>query len=302
MYIKERGPRLTEIQSQSRWVLKKGYSGLIIPNYASYDVKTADLKVIVYHKWFELGDTSASPATSREVLGNGPLSVVLGPVTKPDLPKVTYLLHHEKFPIFIANADTIKTATIGGGTFQLENRTGEPIAAGRIKRFEIVPSSKGNLSPDIFDLVVQWAYTGDFDSTPYGPDKAVNIKSNRLDKKVAVASLLMGEEDLLALAIQKLRVRMDCTTNENSRVLNMGTSIGALLKGGVCGVTDDSDDEKLDMIFEGAIREAAENALDEVLEEQGCPILGQSGRAGSSDKWGKRAFYQGNRVGKKVGK
>ncbi|KAK6362589.1 hypothetical protein TWF730_000046 [Orbilia blumenaviensis] len=230
MHSMERAPRLTEIKSEPRFILKKGYAGLKVPDYPEYDVNTADLKVIVYEKWFELEDASGIPSSFRRIMRNNSLSVLFDPITKPELPKVTYLLHHEKFPIFIANADTIETATIGGAKFQLENITGTPISAGRIKRFEIVPSSNGQLSPKVFDLVVECAYTGNYKSGPYVDDGKVNRENDALDKKVAAAALFMGEATLLEVAIQKLRIRMEQAASEKDKEDVKGYSMQNLIQ------------------------------------------------------------------------
>lgn len=61
MTTMERAPRLTEIKSESRYVLKKGYARLVVPKYPQYNVETADLKVIVYKDWFELEKAPAIP-------------------------------------------------------------------------------------------------------------------------------------------------------------------------------------------------------------------------------------------------
>lgn len=182
---------------------------------------------------------------------NNSLSILFESITKLELPKVVYLLHHERFPIFIANADTIETATIGGGTFQLENTTGIPIAAGRIKRFKIVPSSNGNLAPEVFNPVIEWVCTGNYTGTPYSFDEKANEESTLLDKKVAIASLLMGEEDLLVIAIQKLRVRMDLATTADRRKTKQlfEILIDALIKNQTGDVSNDADDEATDETF-----------------------------------------------------
>ncbi|KAF3186684.1 hypothetical protein TWF106_008990 [Orbilia oligospora] len=95
-------------------------------------------------------------------------------------------------------------ATICGGTHQLDITTGKSVAAGGIKQLKNFPSSNGNLALGVFGSVIEWVYTGDYPSATNYSDPLINIKSNRTNKKVAVASLIMGEEDLPFVAIQKL--------------------------------------------------------------------------------------------------
>ncbi|KAF3180036.1 hypothetical protein TWF225_001912 [Orbilia oligospora] len=220
MAIKERAPCFTEIKSESRSVLRKCYSELIVPNFREYDVKTADLKVIVYENWFKIGGGPTTSTTFRKVMRN----------TKPEFPKLTYLLNHEKFPIFIADIDAIERATICGGTPQLDNIPGKSIAAGGIKRLEIVPRSNGNLASGVFGLLVQWAYTGDYPSATNCSNPLINIKSNCTDKKVAILSLIMGEEDLPFVAIQKLgtRTEHDVTADTGETKESFGLMADAL--------------------------------------------------------------------------
>ncbi|KAF3124835.1 hypothetical protein TWF703_011194 [Orbilia oligospora] len=196
--IKERAPCFTEIKSESRSVLRKCYSELIVPNFRDYDVKTADLKVIVYENWFKIGGGPTTSTTFRKVMRNNSLSVL-------------------------------------------------------------------------------------FDSATNCSNPLINIKSSRTDKKVAIVSLIIGEEDLPFVAIQKLgtRTEHDVTADTGETKESFGLMADAL-----------------DEVFEGAVREATENAVDETLEEEGYPALGDAGRAGNSDKWGKRSYYQGGRRGR----
>ncbi|KAK6508796.1 hypothetical protein TWF481_003566 [Arthrobotrys musiformis] len=303
MAIIERAARLTEIKSEPRYILKKGYRGITVPDYPGYDVKTADLKVIVYQKWFALEDGPNVPTSFRKTMRNNCLSALLDPITKPELPKVTYLLHHDKFPVFIANADTIETATNGGATFQLENVNGTPISAGRINRFEIVPSSKGNLAPEIFDVVVEWAYTGNYKGYTGRSDKWTNRRNYHLDKKVAIASLLMGQGDLLVLAIEKLRARMDLATDtsEKEKEENIDDLIDSLAKGGAEDLAEDADDEGTEDAFQGAIREAVYNAVSDALGEEGHhPKVEPS--IHSIERWGKKRFYPAVKSGERGGR
>ncbi|KAF3274304.1 hypothetical protein TWF970_008054 [Orbilia oligospora] len=286
MAIKERAPCLTEIKSESRSVIRKCYSKLIIPNFREYNVKTADLKAIVYGNWFKIGGGPTTPTTFRKVMRKNSLSVLFDPTTKPEFPKLTYLLNHEK-------------ATIYGGIPQLDNTTGKSIAAGGIKRLEIVPRSNENPAPGAFGLTVQCAYTGDYLSATNCSNPLINIQSNRTDKNVAIVSLIMGEEDLPFVAIQKLgtRTEHDVTADTGETKESFGLMADALGDMGAEGVPNDVDQESTDEVFEGAVRETTENAVDETLEEEGYPALGDAGRAGNSDKWGKRSYYQGGRRG-----
>ncbi|KAF3916556.1 hypothetical protein ABW20_dc0102482 [Dactylellina cionopaga] len=182
-----------------------GSAGLIVPCYPSYDRDTADLKVTVY-----LEPKHPIALQEKKKMRNQSLSILLDALSKPLEPTVTYLLHSSHFRAFEALQKRLYT--FGKTSNDNSNDTNDnPLHPwpGKIKCLAVVPSQSGDLSPQIFDRIVEWAYTGDYLSSSTSPDGKIVITGKELDKKIGAVGITLVCPPLLEIAVRKLRDRMD---------------------------------------------------------------------------------------------
>ncbi|EPS35897.1 hypothetical protein H072_10624 [Dactylellina haptotyla CBS 200.50] len=180
----------------------KGYAGLIIPCYPSYDRGTADLKITVH-----LLATDSTPPKKK--MKHKSLTRLLDVLSNPKELSVTFLLHFSKFYEFGTFHNAI------GKCERNSDPSGLPCPCypcpGKIKCLTIIPSETGELTNQTFDKVVEWAYTGDYLPTVakcrFGMGQT--LEDEMLDKRIAAAGMLLGCDPLLVLAIEKLRERME---------------------------------------------------------------------------------------------